>query len=119
MVKKIYISSDKRVSGDESDFQWQMPFSERLAQETEVLIDGVSITNVFYTVDSHNCNLYWGERSTSVTPNTRLGFKSVIPSGNYTPQTLGVAIQTLMNARSQASGDKKLYSLQYLTLIHI
>ena len=40
MVKKIYISSDKRVSGDESDFQWQMPFSERLAQETEVIIDG-------------------------------------------------------------------------------
>ncbi len=113
MVKKIYISSDKRVSGDESDFQWQMPFSERLAQETEVIIDGVSITNVFYTVDSHNCNLYWGERNTSVTPNTRVGFKSVIPSGNYTPQTLGVAIQTLMNARSQAFGYKNVYSIVY------
>ena len=116
MVKKIYISSDKRVSGTESDFQWQMPFSERVPQETEVLLDAVSIANVFYTVDSHNCNLYWGERNTTAQPNTRVNFKDVLTHGNYTPQSLGAAIQTKMNARSQAVGYKNVYSVQYSDL---
>ena len=61
MVKKIYISSDHRVAGSESDFQWQMPYSERIPQETVVLLDAISIANVFYTVGAHNCNLYWAE----------------------------------------------------------
>jgi hypothetical protein len=52
MVKKIYISSEERVAGTESDLQWQMPYSERIPQETVVLIDSVSVTNVFYTVGS-------------------------------------------------------------------
>ena len=110
-VKKIYISSDKRVSGSESDFNWQLPFSERVPQETEVLLDAISIPNVFYTVDSHNCNLYWGERNTTAQPDTRVNFKDVLVHGNYTPQTLGVAIQTKMNARSLAFGYKKVYAV--------
>ena len=113
MVKRIYISSEARISGDESDFQWQMPWSERIAQETEVLIDQVSITNVFYSVGAHNCNLYWGERNTSANPNTRALFVDLLDHGNYTPQTLGAHIQTKMNARSQAYGYKNVYSVQY------
>ena len=116
MVKKIYISSDKRVSGHESDFHWQMPYSERVPQETEVLIDAVSIPNVFYTVDSHNCNLFWGERNTTAQPNTRVFFKETLAHGNYTPQTLGTALQTKMNARSQAFGYKNVYAVQYSDL---
>ena len=116
MVKKIYISSDKRASGDESDFNWQMPFSERVPQETEVMLDQISIPNVFYTVDAHNCNLFWGERNTTANPDTRVNFKEVLTHGNYTPQSLGAAIQTKMNARSQAFGYKNVYSVQYSDL---
>ena len=116
MVKKIYISSDKRVSGSEADFNWQLPFSERVPQETEVLLDAISIPNVFYTVDSHNANFFWGERNTTANPNTRVNFKDVLAHGNYTPQSLGAAIQTKMNARSQAFGYKNVYTVQYSDL---
>jgi hypothetical protein len=116
MVKKIYISSEERVAGSESDFSWQMPYSERIPQETVVLLDAISITNVFYTVGSHNCNLYWAERHTTPNPDTRVGFKEELAHGNYTPQTLGAHIQTKMNARSQAFGYKNVYTVQYSDL---
>ena len=116
MVKKIYISSDKRISGTESDFNWQMPFSERIPQETEVIIDAISIPNVFYTIDSHNENLFWAERNTTAVPATRVGFIETLVHGNYTPQTLGAAIQTKMNARSLAFGHKNVYAVQYSDL---
>ena len=114
MVKRIYISSSARVSGDESDFRWQMPWSERVSQETVVLLDQIAITNVFYTVGAHNCNLYWGERNTTANPDTRVLFVEQLDHGNFTPQTLGAHIQTKMNARSLALGYKNVYSVQYL-----
>ncbi len=113
MVKKIYIDSNKRASGDESDFLWQMPFSERIPKETECVIDAVSITNCFYTVGDHNKNLYWGERNTSANPDTRVNFIEELTVGNYTPQTLGVHIKDKMNARSQANGYKNVYTVTY------
>lgn len=113
MVKKIYISSEHRISGDDADFSWQMPLSERIAQETEVLLDQISIPNVFRTVDSHNCNLFWGERNTTANPHTRVYFKEVLPHGNYTPQSLGAVIQAKLIAKSLAFGYKNVYSVVY------
>jgi hypothetical protein len=113
MVKKIYIDSNHRASGDESDFLWQMPYSERVPKETEVCIDQVTITNCFYTVGGHNKYLYWGERNTTANPDTRANFIETLTEGNYTPQTLGVHIKDKMNARSQANGYKNVYTVTY------
>ena len=51
MSQKLYVDSRSRVSGSNEDFEFALPYSITIAEESAMVVDQVVIPNSFYTVE--------------------------------------------------------------------
>ena len=99
-IRKVFLDSRSRDGGSHANFQTTLK-TPILHPRCRAYIDQVHIPNVFSTIHSNNANLYVMESwvTGGSTGHTR---KRKIPLtiGNYDIQTLGVELQTQLNANT-------------------
>ena len=51
MSQKIYVDSRSRVSGSNEDFEFALPYSITIPEESAMVVDQVVIPNSFYSIE--------------------------------------------------------------------
>ena len=58
-MQKIYIDSRSRASGSNESFEFALPYSITIPEESLMIVDKVVIPNSFYTIEQGvNDNIY-------------------------------------------------------------
>ena len=94
MSQKIYVDSRSRVSGSNEDFEFALPYSITIPEESAMVVDQVVIPNSFYSIEEDlNDQIYVFEANFS---NSRWRRATVAP-GYYDAVTLAPAIKAAMD----------------------
>ena len=73
-MQKIYVDSRSRVSGTNTDFEFALPYSIAIPEESAMVVDQVLIPNSFYTIETGvNDVIYILEENFSSGPKWRMG----------------------------------------------
>ena len=94
-MQKVYVDSRSRVSGSNTDFEFALPYSITIPEESAMVVDQVLIPNSFYTIEFDvNDVIYILEENFSSGPIWR---RAIIPPGYYEVLSLCAGIETAMN----------------------
>ena len=95
--KKVYIDSRYKTSDSifNSDFKLGIKEGLDLSGNTVCCIGDISIPHTWYTVETHNNQLYIETTNNSITNATII----TLPNGNYTASSLAITVTLLLQTR--------------------
>ena len=117
-MQRIYVDSRSRVSGRAEDFEFAIPISIDLPQESEAAVDSVVIPNSMRTITAGvNDRLYYLEYGTGPggVPVSQFTIKQVTP-GCYNTTFFALELHTILNVDTLVSED---YRVQYNSILNI
>ena len=94
MSQKLYVDSRSRVSGSNEDFEFALPYSITIPEESAMIVDQVVIPNSFYTVEEGVSDVIYVEEHNFSNSRWR---RAKIPPGYYDVLSLCAGIETAMN----------------------
>ena len=111
-VRRIHIDSPYKDSGDShSDFRIRLAQSVQMPDDCVMMVDNVTIPNVFKPISERNDSLYLGEYDTST---FLVVMRQVTLShGYYNTLQFATEFQTKLNAAKLASWPTNAYTVTY------
>ena len=97
-MQRIFVDSRDAVTGDNEAFTISIPVSIVVPYESFAVVDTVIIPTSTYTINDHNRIVYWSETDSN---GQRTYFSNFLITGFYTPDTLKLEMQRLLNSNPQ------------------
>lgn len=111
-VRRIHIDSSYKDAGDShSDFRIRLAQSVQMPDDCIMMVDNITIPNVFKTVSERNDSLYLGEYDTSTF--LVVVRKVTLTHGYYNALQFATELQTKLNAAKLASWPTNAYTVTY------
>ena len=97
-MQRIFVDSRDAVTGDNEAFTISIPTSIVVPYESFAVVDTVIIPTSTYTINDMNRIVYWSETDTN---GQRTYFNKLLITGFYTPDTLKLELQRVLNSNPQ------------------
>ena len=97
-MQRIFVDSRDAVTGDNESFTIAIPTSIVVSYESFAVVDTVIIPTSTYTIHERNRIVYWSETDSN---GQRTYFNMLMITGFYTPDTLKLELQRVLNSNPQ------------------
>ena len=97
-MQRIYVDSRSRVSGTNENFEFALPYSIHIPEESMMVVDSVCVPNSMYTISEENDNFYYNEFGINYLGQITSAWTiKQIPHGYYDVNSFAKAVELELN----------------------